>query len=168
MIEEQGHAPVVVLAAVESGEGYDRVVEAAAAYARGQRDSELHVLHVVEAAPRDPDVFDAVSDRALAMAKAILERASDAAREHFHGAVTEHLAFGTAWQEIVQVAGSVRADIVVVGTHDRTGLERWMLGSVAEKVAQRAPCAVLVARPRQEDPDRVALRRSGRGRAAQP
>lgn len=149
MVEEEGGSlPVVVLAAIDGGTESERVVETAAAYARGQPNAELHLLHVVEAAPRDPDIFDAVSDRALAIAHAILERSSDFARASFGGNVTEHLAFGTAWQEVIDVAGSVRADLVVVGTHDRTGLERLMLGSVAAKVTQKAPCAVLVARPR--------------------
>ncbi|MCX5745169.1 MAG: universal stress protein [Proteobacteria bacterium] len=39
-------------------------------------------------------------------------------------------------------------DIVVVGTHGRTGLRRLFLGSVAEKLVRHAPCPVLVARPR--------------------
>ena len=39
-------------------------------------------------------------------------------------------------------------DLVVVGSHGRTGLRRALLGSVAEKIVRHAPCAVLIARER--------------------
>jgi nucleotide-binding universal stress UspA family protein len=41
-------------------------------------------------------------------------------------------------------------DLVVVGSHGRTGLERMLLGSVAEKIVRHARCPVLVARPRAQ------------------
>jgi nucleotide-binding universal stress UspA family protein len=47
---------------------------------------------------------------------------------------------------LVQVATETEADLVVVGSHGRTGISRFLLGSVAEKVVRRAPCDVLVAR----------------------
>ena len=39
-----------------------------------------------------------------------------------------------------------RADLIVVGSHGRTGLSRILLGSVAEKLARHAPCPVMIAR----------------------
>lgn len=39
-----------------------------------------------------------------------------------------------------------RADLIVVGSHGRTGLSRLLLGSVAEKLARQAPCPVMIAR----------------------
>jgi nucleotide-binding universal stress UspA family protein len=41
-------------------------------------------------------------------------------------------------------------DLVVTGTHGRTGLKRALLGSVAERIVRHAPCPVLVARRREE------------------
>jgi universal stress protein A len=57
---------------------------------------------------------------------------------------------GNAHVEIVNYAKETRADIVVLGTHGRSGLEHAVLGSVAERVVHRAPCPVLVVpdRPR--------------------
>lgn len=52
---------------------------------------------------------------------------------------------------ILQVARSEGADLIVVGTHGRTGLSHMFLGSVAERVVQLAPCAVLTVR----EPGRV-------------
>jgi nucleotide-binding universal stress UspA family protein len=43
-------------------------------------------------------------------------------------------------------AEKLEASLIVVGTHGRTGLSRVAMGSVAEAIAQRAPCSVLVAR----------------------
>jgi nucleotide-binding universal stress UspA family protein len=46
--------------------------------------------------------------------------------------------------EIVRFAADARIDIIVMGTHGRTGVERLLMGSVAEKVLRDAPCSVLV------------------------
>lgn len=48
--------------------------------------------------------------------------------------------------EIVGYAKDVGADLIVMGTHGRTGLERLLMGSVAEKVLRDAPCSVLVVK----------------------
>jgi nucleotide-binding universal stress UspA family protein len=47
---------------------------------------------------------------------------------------------------IVRHAKSNPVDLIIVGSHGRTGLRRAMLGSVAEKVVRTAPCSVLVVR----------------------
>jgi nucleotide-binding universal stress UspA family protein len=48
--------------------------------------------------------------------------------------------------EIVRYAHEAGIDLVVMGTHGRTGLERLLMGSVAEKVLREAPCSVLVVK----------------------
>ena len=53
---------------------------------------------------------------------------------------------GVPWGEIVKLALESHADLVVMGTHGRTGLTHVLIGSVAEKVVRHAPCAVLVVR----------------------
>lgn len=54
---------------------------------------------------------------------------------------------GDAALEIVHEAREWNADLLVLGTHGRRGVERMLLGSVAETVLQRAPCATLVIPP---------------------
>ena len=49
---------------------------------------------------------------------------------------------------LAQLASDVEADLVIVGTHGRKGARRVLLGSVAEGVVRKAPCEVLVVRPR--------------------
>jgi len=54
---------------------------------------------------------------------------------------------GVAWNEIVKLLEGDRTyDLVVMGTHGRTGLKHVLVGSVAERVVRHAPCAVLVVR----------------------
>jgi len=59
--------------------------------------------------------------------------------------------------EIVEVARTSHADLIVLGTHRRTGLDRLLMGSTAERVVRHACCAVLVVR--QFESDRGAARR---------
>jgi nucleotide-binding universal stress UspA family protein len=61
--------------------------------------------------------------------------------------------------EIVAYAKEAPADLIVIGTHGRTGVSRFLMGSVAEHVVRTAPCPVLVVRPSEHDfvrPDPVA------------
>lgn len=54
---------------------------------------------------------------------------------------------GEPWDQIVTVAREDRAiDLIVMGTHGRTGLRRALIGSVAERVVRHAPCTVMVVR----------------------
>lgn len=53
-----------------------------------------------------------------------------------------HLLIGEPSAEIVRLAEAQHVDLIVMGTHGRTGLSRLLMGSVAEAVVRRAPCAV--------------------------
>ena len=50
---------------------------------------------------------------------------------------------GNPWREILAAAEEMPADLVVMGTHGRSGPERFLLGSVAEKLIHRLPCPVM-------------------------
>jgi nucleotide-binding universal stress UspA family protein len=64
------------------------------------------------------------------------------------GVAVEHLlADGDAVFEILEAAREKKADLIVMGTHGRTGLGRLLMGSVAEMVVRKAPCAVLTVKP---------------------
>jgi nucleotide-binding universal stress UspA family protein len=59
---------------------------------------------------------------------------------------------GDPRREIVEEAKAWKPDLIVVGSHGRTGISRWLLGSVAEYVVRHAPCSVEVARePRRDE-----------------
>jgi universal stress protein A len=75
-------------------------------------------------------------DRLLAKAKS--------ARVKARGVLLE----GVAHEQIVRTAKRVSAGVIVMGTHGRTGVARFFLGSVAARVAATAPCPVLTVRGR--------------------
>jgi len=56
------------------------------------------------------------------------------------------LATGIPYREIIGKAREVAADLIVIGTHGRTGVEHVIFGSTAEKVVRMAPCPVLTVR----------------------
>lgn len=99
---------------------------------------EGHVM----AAPTQLQELDAVFEQRLAGAKAEAEAAG--ARN-----VQTKLLTGPVAGEITDYAEQERFDLIVMGTHGRTGLRHLVLGSVAEKVVRTAPCAVLTVRVRE-------------------
>ncbi|MDH4228377.1 MAG: universal stress protein [Nitrospirota bacterium] len=64
--------------------------------------------------------------------------------------VESRVAQGKPWRAIVETAQEIGADLVVMGTHGRTGLSYEAIGSTAERVVQGAPCPVLVVRPKKK------------------
>jgi nucleotide-binding universal stress UspA family protein len=56
------------------------------------------------------------------------------------------LAEGDAVEEILRVSQEIGADLIVLGTHGRTGLERLVMGSVAEQVVRKATCPVITVK----------------------
>lgn len=62
--------------------------------------------------------------------------------------MTVEVVKGKPWKAIVEAAEKLSADLIVMGTHGRTGLVHDTIGSTAERVVQRAKCPVLVVRPK--------------------
>lgn len=63
---------------------------------------------------------------------------------------------GEASSHILHIAKEKACDLIVMGTHGRTGLSRWLLGSVAEHVMRRAPCPVLTVKAVEKAKQRVS------------
>jgi len=69
----------------------------------------------------------------------------------------QRLAMGDPATEICRIAADEGAEMIILGTHGRTGLVRLLMGSVAESILRRAPCPVLVYRePRHPATQRPA------------
>jgi nucleotide-binding universal stress UspA family protein len=64
--------------------------------------------------------------------------------------VRTQVGHGPAAEEIVLIAKTEKADLIVISTHGSTGLERLVFGSVAEKVVRLAECPVLTVRQKEE------------------
>lgn len=69
--------------------------------------------------------------------------------------VTRQLVEGNPAAEILRVADMTHADLIVMGTHGRRGLKRFLMGSVAEYVMERATCPVLTVKTPADAPQPV-------------
>ena len=76
---------------------------------------------------------------------ALLLEAAASVREQVPG-VTALLRSGPPWQQTLEVAREIGADLIVMGTHGRSGLAHAFLGSMAEKVVRMSPIPVLTLR----------------------
>jgi nucleotide-binding universal stress UspA family protein len=138
--------PRRILTAVDLSEGSDRVLMAASTMAQAF-DASLHVLHVREpfATPTTsgavpiPGRGEVATDFIDAALSRIAERLTAAAVP----SVTTSAA-GPAATTIMEQADQIAADLIVIGTHGRGGAAHALLGSVAERVVQKAHRPVLV------------------------
>lgn len=64
-----------------------------------------------------------------------------------YGRVVGRVCIGLPFLEIISAARRGKFDMVVMGTHGRTGLRQVLMGSVAERVVRKAPCPVLTVKP---------------------
>ncbi len=98
------------------------------------------VLSIVEHANRQ-------SEEALSEARDIAENAALQLSTHFPTwLVSSEVATGRPAAQLIRIAREIGADLLVVGTHGRSALGRFILGSVSHEVLSNAPCAVRVGR----------------------
>ena len=118
-------------------------------------NGELVIVHVLPtvAAYVAPELaglpWDQIDRANRAIGKRKLDRMTKAIQaEHPELQVHDILAKGVVAEEVLRVARRVRCHLIVLATHGRTGLKHVLMGSVAENVVRRAPCPVLIVRPR--------------------
>jgi nucleotide-binding universal stress UspA family protein len=143
----------VVVVGVDYTPASDLAFAEALAITSGRGHAHLHVVHVrSSSSSRPPDVEAQTSSEGRRDLQTYVAQRVGAFRARHARTPFErlfyHLRHDEAGRQIAQLAADVEADLVVVGTHDRDGLPRFLLGSVAEVVMRLAPCAVLVARPK--------------------
>ena len=110
-------------------------------------NSEIFLISVVDLFPEQ-----------MAVAPALVEKMSEEVREHLDDAKAKvdkakipcetivHMG-GKPHEFIIQEAKEKSIDLITMGTHGRTGLQRVLLGSVAQNVIGHSPCPVLVVPP---------------------
>jgi nucleotide-binding universal stress UspA family protein len=139
-----------ILCPVDFSTGSREALRVAAERAR-ESSAELVLVHIW----RPPLVGEfqfapAAMQHMLESEQAELESWRVLATEFGAREVEARFVTGTPWDQIVKLAHADPAiDLVVMGTHGRTGLAHALLGSVAEKVVRHAPCAVLVVRSQE-------------------
>ncbi|ETW95045.1 MAG: hypothetical protein ETSY1_32245 [Candidatus Entotheonella factor] len=110
----------------------------------------LHVLHITPLTVGEvpPTYLNQYQADLEIDAEHHLQTALD--RVHAAGLQGEYvISNGPPYLTIVDTAADMKVDLVILGTHGRTGLTHALMGSVAEKVVRLAPCPVLVTRQQQ-------------------
>lgn len=112
-------------------------------------ESKLYLMHVIDSrlydteiykfSPYKPNEIDK-SQIHTDLMKSLPEGTTDVLE------VETIVVRGVPFHEITKAAKEIGADLIVIGTHGRTGLSHVMMGSVAEKVVRKAPCPVLTVR----------------------
>ncbi len=140
-----------ILCPVDFSDSSDHALKYAIALAQSY-EATLKLLHVVQpplmSVPGDPMVPEfssEVMEDIAAASQRRLDEIADTTRESVPNVETE-IATGSPFVEIITVAKDQNVDLIVIGTHGRTGLAHVMIGSVAEKVVRKAPCPVLTVK----------------------
>jgi nucleotide-binding universal stress UspA family protein len=140
-----------VLLAIDDSKFSEAAAQALVAQVRTP-DTEIRVLHVVEpiaasvppqmSAGYAPELKDQVKK-----GRELLDRTAQtlgAAGFKVDAAIEK----GDIREKIIDSSAEWHADLIIVGSHGRKGMRRFLLGSVAEFVARHAPCSVEIVRPR--------------------
>lgn len=147
--------PRTILVGTDFSDISDEALRAASLYAR-TFGSRVVVAHVFDPTPNVPPVVWSRPDLLernirVEIEEAIRDTLNGKTAELLHGVaevelmVVQHPSPGRA---LVELAEDEEIDLVILGSHGRSGLTRAFLGSVAERVVRHAPCPVLVVRGR--------------------
>ena len=135
-----------ILVPTDGSPASDAAIEHAIDLAR-QYDARLHALYVVDGAAYSTleagaeIVIDALESEGETATSRVAEAAEDADVE-----CTSTVTTGTAYRSIIDYVDENNIDMVVMGTHGRKGLNRYLLGSVTERVVRTSEVPVLTVR----------------------
>jgi universal stress protein A len=136
-----------ILVPVDFSDCSSKALQYAVPFAR-QFGAAVLLLHVIEPYPSVPEMapydFETVQD-----GRETLEKFRKSIDEPVD--VKTFLRTGIAHTEIVNAAKELEIDLIVISTHGRSGLNRMMFGSTAERVIRHAFCPVLVVREREHE-----------------
>ncbi len=147
----------IVVAAIDQHKGSNRVMARALAVA-ADTYGVVHLMHVAEPnianvkPPEDLNAPELTGNDLTKLKEFVEHRLADfkKTRPDAHVPTVEiHTDTGDPAEKICAIAADVDADMIVIGTHGRTGIKRLLIGSVAEKVVRLAGCPVLVVREKK-------------------
>jgi universal stress protein A len=129
--------------------------------------AEILLLHAVEMLP--PGLPTSFAAESIAETGALQEQGA----KHialWRQAIEKHvpakarIEIGSPSEMILRAASESKADLIIIGTHGHSGLERWFMGGTARKVVRHAPCPVLVVREQEHDFLSVPKKKSANAR----
>jgi nucleotide-binding universal stress UspA family protein len=145
-----------IVLAIDGSQFSNAAVQAVIAQAQ-PKETEIRVLHVVEPptllVTREMGGYDSALDQAWEaekkQAKELVDKTVELLRAKGLKA-TGTVENGDAKSRILETAKDWRADLIVLGSHGRKGLEHFLMGSVSEAVARHAGCSVEIVRIRSK------------------
>ncbi|HEX2876694.1 MAG TPA: universal stress protein [Polyangiaceae bacterium] len=146
----------VIVVGVDFSDLGDRAFQQAYELASASASCEIHAVFVMPASavnpltgyaadPLSPESLEEGATQLTKHVNSLLFNLGGLGHSGIH--VYSHFRVGVPLFGIVQLATEVQATLIVLGTHGRHGVARWLLGSVAEGVLRQAPCPVLVVPP---------------------
>lgn len=107
-------------------------------------NSAIYTLTVIDLYPEQMEAAPSLVEKMSQDARAILDKAKERVEaENIACETIVHMG-GQPHEFIIQEAKEKNVDLIVMGTHGRTGLKKLLMGSVVQKVIGYAPCPVLV------------------------
>jgi len=137
-----------ILVGIDDSHFCDAVVRAVVAQFRTE-NTEIRVLNVLQPiAPAPPQMAEGYAPELEAQKQPARELVERIAQDLGHAGFTVHTAveIGDVRETIIDSAAAWGADLIVVGSHGQTGIQRFLMGSVAEFVARHARCSVEIVR----------------------
>ena len=136
--------PKTILFATDFSDACEGALNLAFALARDYR-ARLIVLHVTVPEPAQPYAdFAKTAEQSATRRRQLEEELRQCQKPDCNAEF--RLEEGEPEDAILRVASELSCDLIVMGTHGRTGLRRLLMGSVAEKILRRAPCPVLLVK----------------------
>jgi nucleotide-binding universal stress UspA family protein len=137
--------PTTILLATDGSEEAELAATTAADLAKST-DSELHVVHVGEVLPTFLAQTEEEPARVEREARELLEKQVRRVEEGGGTVEESHLRMGRADEEIVDLAHSIGAGLIVLGSKGHGRMGRALMGSVSDSVVRHAHCPVTIVR----------------------
>jgi len=142
---------VRILLAIDDSKFSEAATETVIAQARPQ-ETEVHVVHVIDILSAQlPEMtayypgIEHARDAQRKPAEALVAKTAELLRSKGLQ-VTTAVELGDPKSKIIDAAAEWHADLIVLGSHGRTGLDRFLLGSVSDAVMRHAQCSVEIVR----------------------
>lgn len=151
--------PFTIVVGIDFSDTTDFTLDQSIELATTRGGVDLHVVYVEDelTSPRVPAADPERSTHTSEILELVQKRVGERLREAVKrgplniGHVIAHVRRGAPAENIVQLATHLDADLIVIGTHGRRGVQRMLLGSVAERVLRLARCAVLSVRVKDHE-----------------
>lgn len=147
------HVPTQILVAYDFSDCSELALQHALNVALDERPRDFHFLVALDPKKglglRDNETIDyAYAEEVQKLATERISSAINNLKLAGEVSMLVHVRIGDPAAQILALAEEIGASLILLGSHGRTGVKRWLMGSVSEEVVREARCPVTVARER--------------------